>query len=961
LSINLDNWLFGEWLAPVRAGCPARPFSWPDATKNGDRGVYMRSRTSSRVQVRERFSGFGLLAALAPLCCIVPGAYAAEADSDTAAEGEGEKLQEVVVTGTLIRGAAPTGAELISVTPEDIKATGATSTDQLLSSIPQVGNFFNVQPQIASGTNGSLQINRPSIRPLPNPNSASGALSLVLVDGHRIVGAGVNQSAPDPDVLPISVIERVEIVPDGGSSIYGADAVGGVINFITKRHFSGVEVAAQYGHANDYNTTDAHLTLGRDWGSGSAYISYNFSYHDALLGSDRSFVRDLNWATGIPAGRQCNAPNVIIGTTNYAEPGLIPGSINACDPSRLATIYPREERTGVFTGVSQDFGSAIHFDLRAYFTNRVDTSNGGPAVGSVNITRANPYYSNITGTGATQNVQFSYGPLLGNKFGRQDTDLNEWGITPTLAIDLGPKWQLRTMLNYGRSHTSFNNPGINPNLQTQYAAGTSAASAIDPYNITSSNQQILANLVNFEQDGVGISELANARVILDGSLFTLPGGDVSVALGGEYINDIFKTRNSSTAADGSGGNPIGAEGELRYLSYGQNVKAAFGELQLPIVGAGNRVALISGLRLSASARYDNYSDFGHTFDPKFALNYEPIDWIDVRGNYGRSFNAPTPVDELGTLTNRLLAISPYIFPPVGVTPPVGSYGLLAFGGTTSNLQPQTAHTYSFGLDVRPPLVSGLTVSATYYHIDFVGSLGTPPFYNPALFYSLYGKYFTFNPSVAQIMALASQIPGGLVAAAQFLQPGGPLVTELVDARRTNLGNAHIAGLDYSTRYSHSTGFGSIDASVSGNYQLKNETSSVAGAAFSSTFENQGTRLNMATSLGANWANPFGTDSGNLRSQLTWNHTAGYAVTETSNVLQNHVGSFEIFNLFFNYQFNGVGLTKDLALSLNVGNLFDRNPPVYKFTTSTFGAAGGAGYANGFTLGRLIQAGFDKKF
>jgi iron complex outermembrane receptor protein len=920
-----------------------------DTEKSGDReGAYMRSRNSR----------FALFAVQASLCCIGPIAFAEDADQDSTQQGE--KLEEIVVTGTLIRGVAPTGAELISVTPQDIKATGATSTDQLLASIPQVGNFFNSVPQIAAGNNGSLQINRPSIRPLPNPNSASGALSLVLVDGHRIVGAGVNQSAPDPDVLPTSVIERVEIVPDGGSSIYGADAVGGVINFITKRHFSGVEVAAQYGHADGYNTTDGHLTLGQDWGSGSAYVSYNFSYHDALPGGDRSYVKSINWTTGVPTGRNCNSPNVTIGSTNYAEPGLVPGSINACDPSRLSTIFPREERTGVFASVAQDFGSAIHFDMRSFFTNRVDTSDSDPTTNSVNITPKNPYYDNITGTGATQSVQLGYGPLTGSQSFRQDTDLNEWGITPTLAIDLGAKWQLRTMLNYGRSHTSFNNPGINPTLQTNDAAGTSTATAIDPYNIAGSNPQLLANLLNFETDGVGISELANARVILDGTLFTVPGGDVSVALGGEYINDIFKTRNSSTAADGSGGNPIGAEGELRYLSYGQNVKAAFGELQLPIVGAGNRLPLISGLRLSASGRYDDYSDFGHTFDPKFALNYEPIEWIDVRGNYGRSFNAPTPVDELGTLTNRLLAISPYIFPPVGVTPPVGSYGLLAYGGTTSNLQPQTAHTYSFGLDVHPPVAPGLTVSATYYHIDFIGSLGTPPFYSPALFYSLYGKYFTFNPSMAQITALASEIPGGLTAAAQFLQPGGPLVTELVDARRTNLGNAHIAGLDYSTRYTHPMSFGSIDASVSGNYQLKNEVSSVAGAPFASTFENQGTRLNMATNLGANWANPFGADSGNLRSQLTWNHTAGYAVTETSSLLQNHVGSFEIFNLFFDYQFNGVaGFTKDLALSLNVGNLFDRDPPVYKLNGTALGAAPGT--ANGFTLGRLIQLGFDKKF
>jgi iron complex outermembrane receptor protein len=904
---------------------------------------------------QSRFGGFGLLAPLAAVCCTSALAYAEEADQGTAQQGE--KLEEIVITGTLIRGVAPTGAEMINVTTEDIKATGATSNDQLLASVPQVSNFFNTQPQIAAGTNASLQINRPSIRPLPNLNTASGAATLVLMDGHRIVGAGVQQYAPDPDVIPTSVIERVEIVPDGGSATYGADAVGGVINFITKRHVNGVEVAARYGYANNYNTADGHLTLGHDWGTGSAYVSYNFSYHDALAASDRSYVKNINWTTGIPTNRQCDPPNAFIGSTSYAIPGLVPGSFNACDLSRLATIYPREERSSVFTGLSQDFGNIFHFDLRAFFTNRLDTSNAGPGVGSVNLTPANPYYNNFTGTGATQNVQFSYAPVFGNGYLRQDTNLNEWGITPTLSIDLGSKWQLRTMLNYGRSNTTFSNAGINPTLQTQYAAGTSVATALNPYAIASTNPQLLENLANFQTYGNGISELANARVIADGSLFTLPGGDLSVALGGEYIRDSYKSRQS-----GATGTEWGQEGTLPYLSYGRNVKAGIAELQIPIVGNNNRIPLISGLRFSASGRWDDYSDFGHTFNPKFAVNYQPVDWITARGNWGRSFNAPTPVDELGTLTNSLIAISPYIFPPVGVTPPAGSYGLVAFGGTTSNLQPQTAHTYSFGLDVSPPVVSGLTVSATYYHIDYFGALGLPPFFSPAIFYPYYGKYYTLNPTMAQIEAFASQIPGGLAVAAPFLQPGGPLVTELVDARRTNLGDAHIAGIDFSARYAHATGFGSIDASASGNYQLKNEISAVAGTAFNSQIQNGSPRFTMATNLGANWANPFGADSGNLRSQLTWNHTSGYTVVQTATVLQDHVGSFEIFNLFFIYNFVGSGFAKDLALTLNLNNIFDREPSVYKLNGTSLGNVSNVpGTGNGFTLGRMIQVGVDKKF
>jgi iron complex outermembrane receptor protein len=922
------------------------------------RGLEEQSAASDFADLKQatrgRLGGFGLCMSLAALCSVGTPAYAEEATSKSG-QDEG-KLEEIVVTGTLIRGVAPTGAEMISVTPEDIKATGASTTDQLLASVPQIGNFFNNPPQIATGTNGGLQINRPNLRDLPGVNTASGAATLVLMDGHRIVGAGVMQNAPDPDVIPTSVIERVEIVPDGGSATYGADAVGGVINFVTKRHVNGVEVAARYGYAKDYNTTDGHLTFGHDWGSGSAYVSYNFSYHDALHGSDRSYVKNIDWSTGIPANRTCDTPNVTIGTTHYALPGLVPGTFNACDLSRLATIYPREERSSVFVGASQDFAGIFHFDLRAFFTNRLDTSNGGPATGNPNITPTNPYYNNFTGTGATQNVQFSYGPVFGNSLQRQDTNLNEWGITPTLAIDLGSKWQLRTMLNYGRSNTSFTNAGVNATLQTQYAAGTTVATALNPYAIASTNPQLLDNLVNYQISGNGISELANARVIADGSLFTLPGGDLSVALGAEYIKDSFKSRSS-----GAAGTEWGQEGTVPYSSYGRDVKSGFGELQIPIVGNNNRIPLINGFRLSASLRYDDYSDFGHTYNPKFAVNYEPIEWIDIRGNYGRSFNAPTPVDQLGVL-NSSVGFFPaqfWPYPPLGATVPIGSYDAVLVG-TAGGLKPQTAHTYSFGFDIRPPLVSGLTVNATYYHIDFDGILANPPIFAPAVFYPYYQKYYTLNPTAAQIVAYASQVPGGLAVAAPYLQPGGPPVYELIDYRKTNLGNAHLSGIDFAARYSHATAFGSIDANVSGNYQLKNETNAAAGLPYASQLENNVSRSNVATNLGATWVNPFGANGGSLRSQVTWNHTAGYSVIETPFVLQNHVGSFEIFNLFFLYNFNGTGLSKDLALSLNLDNVFNRDPPVSKASSALANGAG-AGYANGFTLGRLIQLGVDKKF
>jgi len=255
-----------------------------------------------------------------------------------------EQLEEVVVTGTLIRGAAPTGSNVISVSSADVAATGAATTSQLLATIPQVANMFNVLPQIATTsagagtpTGGNIQVLRPNLRNTPSSASSTGSATLILIDGHRIVNVGVQQSAPDPEALPPGAIERVEIITDGGSSTYGSDAIGGVINFITRRTFDGVMVDARQGWADNYKTFDTNLTAGTKLGNGGIYVSYNYAKHDDLFGRDRSYVKTIDWNTGIPTNRQCDRANIVLpGGATYAYPGL--GTTpNACRRTSAAT------------------------------------------------------------------------------------------------------------------------------------------------------------------------------------------------------------------------------------------------------------------------------------------------------------------------------------------------------------------------------------------------------------------------------------------------------------------------------------------------------------------------------------------------------------------------------------------------------------------------------------------------
>ncbi|MBX9747251.1 MAG: TonB-dependent receptor plug domain-containing protein, partial [Hyphomonadaceae bacterium] len=198
------------------------------------------------------------------------------------------------MTGTLLRGAKPVGAAPITLNNETLTETGAATSNELLATIPQVTNYFNRVPvtDLAIATN-QIQVSRPNLRNISSSNAASSG-TLILIDGHRIASVGVRQASIDPDIIPPGAIERVEVVTEGGSATYGADAVAGVINFITKRKVDGVELGVRYGTADNYWQTDASITAGTDWGAGSAYLSYTFMRNDDLYGRDRDFVHSVS-------------------------------------------------------------------------------------------------------------------------------------------------------------------------------------------------------------------------------------------------------------------------------------------------------------------------------------------------------------------------------------------------------------------------------------------------------------------------------------------------------------------------------------------------------------------------------------------------------------------------------------------------------------------------------------------
>jgi iron complex outermembrane recepter protein len=936
-----------------------------DQVAQGAWRVREGERTTMLSKTYQRVLSAGVAAS-----ALVPALAFAQATvtEEPAASGD----DEIIVTGTLIRGGAPVGQTVIAKGPEEAQAQGATTANEILATIPQVSNLFVTVPTSRLGIAANqIQIVRPNLRNL-SEETGSSASTLVLVDGHRLAGAGVTQSSLDPDIIPQAALERVEVVTDGGSATYGADAVGGVINFITRKRYDGVKVDARYGFADDYWTFDANALVGKDWGTGSLYAAYSFQKNDALFGRDRDFIRAIDYATGIPIGRSCDPGTVQIGvfnleksiaagaavfdTTNFALPNLTPNTFNACDSTDEDTIVPEAVRHSALVGLHQDLNESITVDLRAFYGSRTSKSFG-PIRGQATVTSNNAFYRPIAANPtANQTVFYTFEPILGDDAAISSSGYEEWGANAEFQFRLSDRWELRTLFNYSQSYSFFYNQGTIQSLLTAAGSASDPQQAVNFYDPAATpNLNVIRAIANGETAGQAKDRLFNLRGILSGTLLDLPGGEVRVAGGYEYLHEGFSSRTVPTST------PRGAIENMAYTHYRRRVHSLFGELQVPIFGDGNRTGGLYSLVLSGSVRYDNFSDFGSTVNPKVGVNYKPVDWLTLRGNYSTSFNAPSPVAQLASLNNTLsfFPFNAFVRPEDVGNIAQGVAGTIALQGSTPNLRPQTATTWSIGADIEPPFIPGLRGSISYYNVSFRDIL-TIPNPSPQIFVNFPNNVLTDRNglTVQQLQSYINSAPNGstvipAVIAAQCNTPNVPTsrcnVYEVVNFLVGNYGNLKVRGLDFNLNYRQPTGFGGVDASISGNYQLERTSQLGPGASPTDGLQFGTPKLTMQTTLGA--------DVGNFRGQVTWNHVAGYDIQPLPSG-QTHVDSFNVINLFFRYTVPGESLlTKDLAFTLNVNNVFDTDPPEYR--TSGFG---GNGYPQGqFTLGRLIMFGVSKEF
>lgn len=872
-------------------------------------------------------TGFRLSALAALVSAFSAPALAQTNDSEQAPPAP---LEEVVVTGTtgtLLRGVAPIGTNTVGLDRESVEEIGTPDSNELLAQIPQVSSTFNSRPTMSSDVGQGMPM--PKLRDLGQSGSST---TLVLMNGLRLPGSGLIQTVPNAAAIPPGVLERLEIVLDGGSSIYGSDAIGGVINFITREPFDGAELSLEGGFGEDYASSSVNLTLGKDWGTGSGMVSLYHNQNDDVKGADREFISADRTAKGGGDDRstQCAMGNVTINDVSYAYPNRAPNSVNLCDQTDVLSYVPKASSSTVFAGLQQDISDRVSLDVTTFYSEwdteiqgRVNDTTTAYGV-SGTITDSNPYFDPI-GSETEQSVDFSLAPL-GHPAAQNYSEFDAFSFMPELTVELSGDWRLKAAYGYGVANTLGVEPRYNIGAVNDSLAATTEEEAINPYDVTagSTAQAVIDGIFDFYGTyGDAKQSHHQLRAVVDGTAFSLPTGDVQLAVGVEYFEQNYEV------AYGSGpSNDL----NLVHADTSRDVSSLFGEVVFPVMDSS-----AGTIDMTASARYDDYSDFGSTTNPKIGIDYVPNDTIRFRAQWGTSFQAPSLADSEAAVDTRAINLPAFVAPDPADEGnfEVLSKPMILLAGGSEGLQPEESESWSAGFDLTPISMEDFEFSLTYFSLDYESAISIPPVFNGALLYSIpeLERFINKNPTREEAIALTEGFRTDGFQDIESLYDANGGLYAINDARRYNMGAVKLSGIDFDLSQTWSTDFGSVNAGVGGSYYLERENQPALGADYFDELE-QGRfgQYDVVTRLGAT--------AGNLSGSMRVLHSDGW--DDASGTLD----SYTTVNLYGSYSFNN-SMFEETLLTVNVDNVLDEEPPFWNDSD---------GFLEGNPLGRVIYLG-----
>ena len=737
-------------------------------------------------------------------------AHAADRDDKSADSKSSSKksteIEEVLVTGTNIRNVTDEFSPIISVNRDFLDNAGFASVGQYIAQLPQnFGGGTTATPDRGAGSLAGVGANTVNLRAM-----GAGA-TLTLLNGRRMAPSGTAGSYVDISGIPTAAIDRVDVLTDGASAIYGSDAIAGVVNFILRKDYNGAETRVRLGTKTEGDANDYQIgqTFGVSNERGRALLSYEYTSEEALDANDRSYTAMMD------------------------------------DPN---DILPGGSRNSAFFSGGLNLGSGAELFLDLNYSDRH----------------------------SHQHTKFwdTYRYTL--------ADVKNYGGAAGVTFSLPGDW--RGEVSGSASVTDFRN------IEYEYPT----------------------------REDFGGSDMWNDEYVwsvdakADGRLFDIWGGTVRAVIGAQYRKESHDGATDFFDEFGEYLNLVQAASDRD-----RTVNALYTEIYAPLVSEKNAVTGVRSLALSMAGRYEDYSDFGTAFNPKFSMLWSPLDGLTLRASYGKSFRAPPMyylVDDINYVN-----IVDYIDPEV----PSGRSIAAFVGGSSSDLDAEESTSWSFGFDLRPAFAPGFSARVTYYDIEYSGRIAWP---SPQSDLET-GEYYDYplpvdrNVDLAQLQSWVAQARFPL-SNTTASQSGLEDVTVILRGFYTNTASSRSQGIDADFSYDFSVGESTWMANLNANYILEAEDQFSVLRAPVKTYDRMFQPAELRMRGGLMWS------SSALSANLYANYVSSYDDTRVMNDPRT-VDPWLTFDVSLQYDFGRAGMDGFLSgtkATLSVRNLLNEPPP-----------------------------------
>lgn len=781
--------------------------------------------------------------------------------------GAGES-EEVVVTGSRIqRRDATAVGPITTLTAADIEAVAPTSIGDLLQTLPSVGVSLN-----SNGTQGtafgSSSIN---LRYLGSAEG-SGNRTLVLVDGRRwvnAVGGRGFRDFVDLNTIPLGLVERIEVLKDGASAIYGADAIAGVVNIHTRQNVEGFQLSLRAGQTSegDNENISGYLNWGGNWDRLSVLASVSYSDTNPVWTSDRSLTaRALTPLTapptsprglfvlpglnnnayfGTPAAFANNAASAItrlpgvttIGAGASADESFRIATLPADDYNTMAQgLYAigSSERFGAFGRVTYDFTPNMRATFEALFSSRTSSQLFSPILldvrGSngfgISADQAFNPFGTANGVPLANALAFTQSAFRAQRVMEEvgpRNNMQEIDTTRYLAALDGSHggWDWSTHLSYSRNEATFyayNQVSLENVYSALRSPATCAAAAgCTPLNIFGVITPAMADYIRFNGRDEQTAEQINFAANISRQLFELPGGPVGFASGYEYRRESAEDMPDSRANTPSSVLPlVGGAQQLPTTAQARDptkgsyhLHELYAEVNLPLLA---NAPLAHSLDIDLAARYSNYSTVGDRTTGKIGIAWRPIEDLLVRSTFSQGFRAPSILELYqGRRNTNFQAVDPCNG---------GGAGLPGCAGV-----PVTYNQNLYGAGTISGVTSGNTNLEAETSETFALGLAYTPRYVPGLSFTI--DWFTIDVEDAIASQSATQILQACAIRQTFCNLIDRAATgEVLELRQAvvNLSSIEVEGIDAGARYRFNTDFGGFEASIDVSYLERYRTS-----------------------------------------------------------------------------------------------------------------------------------------